>query len=80
MEIHKDSYDQTNAEWIFLTEKLGWNEGLANINNDSDSLSTEATTPLSDFMFVTEQMGWRKGLELSEEGRGSDEKGAQTNA
>jgi len=47
---------QTDAEWMFLTQNLGWAEGL---NSDQDGIEQD-----EEFLFTTEQMNWKKGLKV----------------
>ena len=51
--------------YTFLTETLGWKEGLE--DTEPISINTNSQTcaiSLAQFMFITKQMGWRKGLKL----------------
>lgn len=47
---------QTDAEWLFLTEHLGWGEGLQCEQHD--------ITQDAEYLFTTEQMNWKKGLKV----------------
>ena len=61
---------QTRKNTFFLTETLGWKEGLNNETNDPSESSSDKTndvTKLAEYMFLTEQMGWRKGLTIFKE-------------
>jgi hypothetical protein len=64
--------DKTEAKWMFLTEQLGWKEGLPKegpLRPDKEerkenNVGLEATTLLAEHLFLTKQMGWRKGLKV----------------
>jgi hypothetical protein len=62
-EMHEhewDELDEVEAEYLLLTETLGWAEGLQDynkINIDKGRLNL-----LHEYTMVTEQMSWRKGL------------------
>ena len=47
---------QTDAEWLFLTEHLGWSEGLQCEQHDIDQED--------EYLFTTDQMNWKKGLKV----------------
>jgi hypothetical protein len=58
-----DEIDALEAEYMFLTETLGWKEGL----NDEEAKREvdEANVKyLAQYLFVTEQMGWKQGLKI----------------
>ena len=49
-------------EYIYLTEDLGWKEGLT---EDKECKSnSNYVTKLSEYLFLTKQMGWKKGLKM----------------
>ena len=69
-DIVETAFDQDEAEYIFLTETLGWKEGLNNETHDPSESSSDKSnnvTKLAEYMFLTEQMGWRKGLTIFKE-------------
>ena len=47
---------QTDAEWMFLTQHLGWGEGL---KGDKHGIEQE-----EEYLFTTDQMNWKKGLKV----------------
>eukprot|EP00984_Skeletonema_dohrnii_P023341 scaffold12429_cov113-Skeletonema_dohrnii-CCMP3373.AAC.1 len=47
---------QTDAEWMFLTQNLGWGEGL---KGDKHGIEQE-----EEYLFTTDQMNWKKGLKV----------------
>ena len=47
---------QTEAEWMFLTQNLGWEEGLKDGCRDIERDE--------ELLFTTEQMNWKKGLKI----------------
>lgn len=57
--------DMITAEYLFLTETLGWKEGLE--AEDRAEMSPNEEKCLNEYLPVTEQMGWRKGLKIFEE-------------
>ena len=61
---------EDEAEYMFLTETLGWKEGLDNAELESAESSNDTNknaTKLAEYLFLTEQMGWRKGLTIFKE-------------
>ena len=66
------------VEYTFLTEDLGWKEGLDEENigtSETSNMNTVNVTKLAEYMFLTEQMGWKKGLRvLGERGEEAIEK------
>jgi len=57
-ETNSNGYDetimaQTDAEWMFLTQNLGWGEGLASDSHDIEQGE--------EYLFTTDQMNWKKG-------------------
>ena len=69
-------FDVLDAEYLFLTESLGWKEGL----NEYEPVDADIddVTKLAEYLFLTEQMGWRKGLKvLGEKGEVAIEKELQ---
>ena len=64
MGIADQSIDIDEIEWWFLTEMLGWNEGIPEVEElqqqKNSSMKTGAVTLLAEHMFLTEQMGWKK--------------------
>ena len=60
-----EEWDRLDAEYLFLTETLGWSEGLK--ETDKPSLNESGVKLLAEYLFVTEQMGWRKGLKMFKE-------------
>ena len=68
--VEEKFIDEDDVEWTFLTETLGWREGLPeldSIEGHSNSFDADAVAPLAEFMFLTEQMGWKKGLKMFQE-------------
>jgi hypothetical protein len=63
-EITEDTFDEADAEYIFLTKALGWKEGLNKENNPTSDGDSNDVIKLAEYLFLTEQMGWRKGLKL----------------
>jgi len=59
-DIEESDIDRIDAEYLFLTETLGWKEGLS----DTNEKDPQNVNILAEYMFITEQMGWRKGLKL----------------
>ena len=80
-EIEESAFDRDEAEWLFLTETLGWKEGLNNETANIESANTfsnESVTKVAEYLFLTEQMGWKKGLTIfKEEGEKAIEKELQ---
>jgi hypothetical protein len=63
---HLEEMYSLEAEYTFLTETLGWKEGLPETSYDTDSIKN-----LAAYMFLTEQMGWKQGLKVFKE-KGED--------
>ena len=55
-DIEESDLNRIDAEYMFLTETLGWKEGL----NDTNEKDPQNVNILAEYMFITEQMGWRK--------------------
>ena len=50
-----------NEEYMFLTENLGWKEGL---NGEECNNDPKGVTKLAKEVFLTKQLGRRKGLQI----------------
>ena len=61
-----DEIDALDAEYMFLTETLGWKEGL-NDDEAKKEISEANVKYLAEYLFVTEQMGWKQGLKIFQE-------------
>eukprot|EP00804_Cyclotella_cryptica_P027764 CCRYP_009202-RA/>CCRYP_009202-RA protein AED:0.72 eAED:0.12 QI:0/-1/0/1/-1/1/1/0/1137 len=67
MEMNEQFMDEDEAEWLFLTETLGWKEGLPEVEQMEQRkaiIDMNAVTLLAEHLFRTDQMGWRKGLKI----------------
>ena len=50
-----------DEEYIYLTEDLGWKEGLKEeIEEEELKCDPKDVTKLSEYLFLTKQMGWKK--------------------
>ena len=47
---------QNEAEWMFLTDYLGWKQGMQGEKSDIDQEP--------EYLFTTEQMNWKKGIKV----------------
>lgn len=56
-----DELDRLDAEYLFLTETLGWKEGLKETESPKNKADVKY---IAQYLFVTEQMGWKQGLKL----------------
>ena len=68
-EIDEQTLDMVGAEWIFLTEGLGWKEGLIGIEDSKETASHKCkqhNEVPGEYMFLTKQMGWQKELKMFE--------------
>ena len=67
MDIDEQFLDEDEAEWLFLTETLGWKEGLPEVEQmrqEKSKMNTDAVSLLAEYLFLMEQMGWKKGLKI----------------
>ena len=62
--VTEDMFDKVKAKYMFLTETLGWKEGLNGEHDAFSDADPNDATKLAEYLFLTEQMGWRKGLKL----------------
>ena len=81
-DLTETEFDRLDAEYLFLTETLGWKDGLdSEIDAEErtqNDISPESVTKLAEYLFLTEQMGWKKGLTIfKEEGEKAIEKELQ---
>ena len=65
--VTEDTFDKFKAEYIFLTETLGWKEGIDGMSDATSDVDPDDVTKLDKYLFLTEQIGWCKGLELFQE-------------
>ena len=67
--LNLDDDDHIESQYMFLTETLGWKEGL----QDEPCQQVEAAerrcnvTTLAAYLFLTDQMNWKKGLKIFHE-------------
>ena len=61
-DLEETTLDEIDEEYIFLTEEMGWKEGL--VNDEPREYDTKNVTKLAEYLFLTDQMGWRKGLKV----------------
>ena len=70
-DLTETEFDRLDAEYLFLTETLGWKDGLdSEIDAEErtqNDISPESVTKLAEYLFLTEQMGWKKGLTIFKE-------------
>jgi hypothetical protein len=64
--LDDDDEARTEAHYLFLTENLGWKEGLVDDAEEPptphDSIAdTNNVNALATYLFLTEQMSWKKG-------------------
>ena len=78
LDIIETEIDTLEAEYMFLTETLGWKEEVDDDDKgkpDPSDANMNDVTKLAEYLFLTEQMGWRKGLKvLGEKGEIAIEK------
>ncbi len=55
MDVQEQTFDKLEQEHMFLTETLGWKEGLNKRNMTEEDMKN--ITKLAEYLFVTEQMG-----------------------
>jgi hypothetical protein len=73
MNLREQCMDEDEAEWLFLTETLGWKAGLHEVERmermqqDRPEINMDAVSVMADHLFLTEQMGWKKGLSMFHE-------------
>ena len=52
------------SKYLFLTETLGWEEGIDGMDDTPSNADSNDVTKLAKYLFLTEQMGWCTGLKL----------------
>ena len=58
-------YDMMDKDYIYLTEDLGWEEGLKEETEEEEfKCAPKDVTKLSEYLFLVEKMGWKKGLKV----------------
>ena len=58
-------YEMMDEEYIYLTEDLGWKEGLKEeIEEEEFKCDPKDVPKLSKYLFLIKQIGWRKGLKV----------------
>lgn len=76
--LDETDIDELDAAYMFLTETLGWKEGLPNAEADDNPPLSQKEQNIAEYLFATEQMNWRKGLkQFGEKGEGAIEKELQ---
>jgi len=65
--LDERALDRLETEWLFLTEKLEWKEGMSGISGSNNARCSEGVTLLAECLFVSKQMGWKKGLKKFQE-------------
>ena len=66
-DVIEDTFDEVEAKYMFLTETLGWKEGIDGMEDVTSDTDPNDVTKLAKYLFLIEQMGCRKGLKLFEE-------------
>ena len=59
MGLADQSMGRIEAEWTFLTEQLGWKDGLPKLDeaeHKKNNVRLEAITLLAEHLFLTKQM------------------------
>ena len=69
LNVKEDKVDKAKAKYMFLTETLGWKEGIDGMKDVTSDANPNDVTKLAEYLFLTEQTGWRKGLKLFGERR-----------
>ena len=62
MDLDEQCIMDDEAEWMFLTETLGWKEGMLEADRTPQTnpdVNVEAVTLAAEYMFLTKQMGWK---------------------
>ena len=73
-DITENTFDDVEAEYIFLTKTIGWKQGLIETGIEDEPEKnpegdTNNATKQAEYLFLTEQMGWREGLKIFGEKR-----------
>ena len=55
--VTEDKLDKIKAEYMFLTETLGWEEGIYGMEDAIFDPNPNNVTKLDEYLFLTEQMG-----------------------
>jgi hypothetical protein len=56
-EITEEKFDETDAEYMFLTKTLEWKEGLSKERDQTLDANTNDVTKLDEYLFLAEHMG-----------------------
>lgn len=75
-DVAEDKFDKVEAEYMFLTETLGWKEGIDGMKDATTDANPNDVTKLAEYLFLTKQVGRRKGLEFFRE-RGEEAVGGE---
>jgi hypothetical protein len=70
MDLNEQSVKKDEAECLFLTETLGWKDGLPEVEqmqHETTEMNMEAVNLLAEYMFLTDQMGWKQGITIFQE-------------
>ena len=63
-----EELDRLDAEYMFLTETLGWKNALEDPKESKPAeVKHESAKMLAEYLFLTEQMNWKKGLKVFQE-------------
>ena len=57
-DVTEDEFDKVEAKYMFLTETLGWKEGIDGMEDATSDADPNDVTKLDKYLFLTEQMGW----------------------
>ena len=63
-DVTKEKFDKVKAEYMFLTETLGWKEDIGGMDDTPSDADSNDVTKLAKYLFLTEQMGLYKGSKL----------------
>lgn len=70
MDLNEQSVKKDEAECLFLTETLGWKDGLPEVEqmqHETTEMNMEAVNLLAEYMFLTDQLGWKQGITIFQE-------------
>ena len=62
--VTEDTFDESDAKDMFLTETLGQKEDLNKKEAQTSDADMNDVTKLAEDMFLTKHLGWHKGLKL----------------
>ena len=63
-DVTEDELDKVKAEYMFLTETLGWKEGINEMKDATSDADSNDVSKLAKYLFLTEQMGCTSSIKV----------------